>query len=130
MTFPRNIATLALLGCLAACATGPPSPQDVLGKYELRGKGIYAGESFELLDGTFIYSRFSDSLDDPSIQGMPVRGRYTLSGNTIVFHHPRVIYPQRTLERRLGRFTLWTPRQLTERAKTGKTPGDILYQSR
>jgi hypothetical protein len=129
--FPRNIAAPTLLVFfLAACASQPPTPATVEGRYELRGKGFYAGESFELHDGTFTYSRFSDALDDPTIRAMPVHGRYTLSGSTIIFHHSRVVEPERILVRRVGRFTLWTPKQRAEYEKTGRTPPAILYQIR
>jgi hypothetical protein len=64
------------------------------------------------------------------IRGMPVRGRYTFTGDTIMFHYPRGIEPNRRFQLRLGRFTLWTARQLAECAKIGKTPEDVSYQVR
>jgi len=121
---------VAFLISVAGCATVAPTLENIQGKYELRGKYVYAGESFEIRGDTFSYSRFSDVVNDPSIQGMPVRGRYTLSGSTITFHHSRVSDPKRTLERHFGRFTLWTPSQMAERTKAGKTPLDVLYQVR
>jgi len=129
---PRYFVLFVAL-LLSACETVPITPQTIRGRYEMIGKpeGLwYSGESLVLGEGTFQYWLYADLTDDPRLAQYPVSGRYTLDGSTITFHHPAVLFPQRTITRMHKQFVLWTPRQHATYHETGRVPEDALVQNR
>ena len=124
----RRVFALAAPILLSGCSTVPITDETIQGAYKLRGNNWYAGESVVLRNGSFIYSIFTDALDDPRLKRFPVSGRYTLEDSWITLHHPDVPTPRMILLRRSGRFELWTPEQRDKFRRTGRTPDDVLYQ--
>ena len=131
MQFTIRAVLLFAASLLGACSTVPTNHETVRGRYELRpGSSYYAGEWFVLRDGKFEGGIFTDCMDDPRLKHFPVRGRYSLRGCLLTFHHPLIFDPQRILLRRGERFTMWTPQEYAEFLRTHRTSGSVLYQTR
>ena len=127
----RSFFALLSIALFGGCAATPITQQSIEGTYELRrareGRW-FAGESIELREGRFVYSIFTDVVDDPRLRRFPMRGGYTLDGSAIALHHPAVPSPSMIITRRFGRFLLWTPQQSEQYLRTGRTPEGVLYQ--
>ena len=82
---------LALSAALAACCAPRTTPQNVAGRYELRGKGWLAGQSVILRsDHTFENTSFTDALSKDQPNAITkTSGRYRLEGCLLTFQHPR-----------------------------------------
>lgn len=133
---PQNMVRILalLIGLLlTGCSGLPITAQSIQGSYRLHGARDgrwYAGESIELLKESFVYSIFTDVVNDPRIDRFPVRGRYSINGSLITLHHPAVPSPQRIITRQFGRFVLWKPEQHEAYLSSRRKPGDLLYQER
>jgi len=133
MSLPLSrLFALAAALLLGACATGPISPQSIVGRYEYQGRPAdYGGETIVLGEGTFEYTVHApDIAANVENRRYPIRGRYRLDGSTITFLSPSVANPERTLTRRNNQFMMWTQDQLDDYHQTGRRPDDLLYQHR
>lgn len=85
-----------------------------------------AGEEIELKNGQFIYYAGGDV---PSANIGPLQGRFTIAGNWLILHNPKLQFPTRVIAVVDGRLALFTAHEFKRWKDFGVLPrNEILYQ--
>lgn len=118
---------LLLASFVAGCrSTMPITKANIAGRYSVEGRNFFANEDLVLHDDSFEWRLKTDALPGPE----PISGSFSLSGCRLRFEEPRMPDPERIITERRGRFMMWTPSQYDEFTRTGRTPSDVIYQTR
>jgi hypothetical protein len=117
----------AIAGLAVSCrSTLPITADSIAGRYTVHPGKWYAYEDIALRADHFDWRYETDAMPGPD----PISGRFSLDGCLLTFEPPQMRQRHRIITQRRGRFLMWTPSQYEEYLRTGRTPHDILYQTR
>jgi hypothetical protein len=121
------LSLFILAGLIAGCrSTTPTTKAAIAGRYTVRGDSWYAYEDIALRGDRFEWHYETDALPGPE----PISGSFLLDGCLLIFEQPQMRQPHRIITHRRGTCMMWTPEQYEQYLRTGKTPADVLYQTR